>query len=158
MYHRKGPPCIRSGFSFSVCVQECPLSLMTDFLLRTARVILESLHGVEGGPSHGKMHSYTKQSLNHWASSSSVFLIQYIKPAPVGHLSCPENIWNPYKVQSSSVLQKLPQKTYQINKTNKAMGKELPSLISKKQVQISRLEDFFCVDKGKGSSASVLFQ
>lgn len=102
-YHLKGQQHIRSSFSSSASVQECPSFLMTDFQLHTARVLLESLRGMEGGPTYAKMHSYTKQSLNHWPSYSNVLLIQNIKPVPTRHVIYPENIWNPYKVLSSNV-------------------------------------------------------
>lgn len=118
-YHLKGLPHIRSSFSSSVHVQKCPLFLMAEFLLHTACVILKSLRGTEGAPTYGKMHNCTKQSLNHWPGYSSVLLNQYIKPVPTRHLIYPENIWNSYKVLSSIVLQKLPQKTYRYQWTNK---------------------------------------
>lgn len=69
-------------------------------------------HGEIMGPTYGKIHTYTEHSLNHWPSYLSVLLNQYIGPVPTRHIIYPENIWNSYKALSSSILQKLPQKTY----------------------------------------------
>lgn len=118
-YHLKGPPNIRSSLSSAVHIQECPLFLMTDFLLRMAHVILESLHGMKDGPTYRKVHGYRKQSLNHWPSYSCVLLNQCIKTVPTRHLTYWENISKSPQGVEFKCLAELPQKTYCYQWTNK---------------------------------------